>query len=329
MEALQDLGHLVVGIDTISPEIQRRATMPMERLRRKFWGPRDLGQINEQVIQMVETHSPDILWIDKGLIIDPDTLLRVKKILPRIVRLSYSPDDMLNPDNQSNQYLHGIPLYELHITTKSYNVRELQDLGARAVFRVNNAYCPKTHRPMSLTPEEQSRLGGAVGFIGSYEQPRAELVSWLARQGITVKVWGNWPKKLGRNRENLIFMGQLLKGEEYAKGLCAFDINLAFLCKRNRDRQTTRTMEIPACGSFMLAERTDEHLALFQEGKEAEFFATPGELLDKIRYYLDHEDERRSIAAAGLYRCRQSGYSNPETLVRVLAHLSEHRYFLR
>ena len=98
MEALQDLGHLVVGIDTISPEIQRRATMPMERLRRKFWGPRDLGQINEQVIQMVETHSPDILWIDKGLIIDPDTLLRVKKILPRIVRLSYSPDDMLNPD---------------------------------------------------------------------------------------------------------------------------------------------------------------------------------------------------------------------------------------
>jgi spore maturation protein CgeB len=108
-------------------------------------------------------------------------------------------------------------------------------------------------------------------------------------------------------------------GDDYARAICAFDINLCFLRKCNRDRQTTRSIEIPACGAFMLAERTDEHLRLFEEGKEAEFFSTEGELLDKTRYYLEHGDSRRNIAARGIQRCVRDAYSYPERLQKVLA----------
>jgi spore maturation protein CgeB len=106
--------------------------------------------------------------------------------------------------------------------------------------------------------------------------------------------------------------------------LNATRINLNFLRKINRDRHTSRSLEIPACQGFMLAERTDEHLQLFDEGQEAEFFESPQELLAKVKYYLTHEDLRKQIAKAGRDRCTGSGYSHHDRLEVILDQLGVH-----
>ena len=81
-------------------------------------------------------------------------------------------------------------------------------------------------------------------------------------------------------------------------------------------------MEVPACGQFLLAERNEEHLQLFREGIEAEFYETREELVKKIDYYLSHDPERETIAAAGRQRCL-AGYSNQDRLKDMLHRLFE------
>ena len=71
----------------------------------------------------------------------------------------------------------------------------------------------------------------------------------------------------------------------------------------------------------MLAERTDDLMLHFEEGKEAEFFSTKEELIDKTQFYLKHDALRRKIAEAGRQRCLKSGYSNHERLKGMLQQL--------
>jgi spore maturation protein CgeB len=63
-----------------------------------------------------------------------------------------------------------------------------------------------------------------------------------------------------------------------------------------------RDFEVPACGGFYLVERTREYGEFFVEGREVETWRTVGELIEKVRYYLEHDSERAAIAAAGQRR---------------------------
>ena len=110
-------------------------------------------------------------------------------------------------------------------------------------------------------------------------------------------------------------------GLEYSKVICATKINLGFLFKGNRDKQTTRSVEIPACGGFLLAERTSEHQALFKEGLEAEFFSSDEELKEKVLFYLSNESKRLSIAEAGHQRCLRDQYDNYHVFKKIIDQL--------
>jgi spore maturation protein CgeB len=134
----------------------------------------------------------------------------------------------------------------------------------------------------------------------------------LARAGFSVRVWGNGWERMSDSHPRLRLERRPLFNDDYVRAICATKINLCFLRKANRDLQTDRTMEIPACGAFMLAERTAEHRRLFEEDREAVFFDIDDdrELIDKARRYLQDDAARRAVAAAARRRCEVSAYSH-------------------
>jgi hypothetical protein len=261
----------------------------------------------------------DVLWIDRGLQIEAATLTAMRRLQPACRIIGYSPDDMYARHNQSPQFRRHVGLYDLYATTKTYGVAELRALGCPAATFSGNAYDPHTHRPLAVGAAQRERFGAPVGFVGTWEDARAASMVRLAHAGIPVRVWGNGWERQRVRPELLRIEGRALYGDDYALAINAFDINLCFLRKLNRDLQTQRSVEIPACGAFMLAERTDEHRGLFEEGREAEFFASDDELIEKVRYYLSHPAERRQIAAAGRARCLRDGYSYHDRLAEILA----------
>ncbi|MDJ0849932.1 MAG: glycosyltransferase [Myxococcota bacterium] len=318
--ALAELGHDVVHVPSGIP---RMTTLRYQlyRVANRIRARPDVFGTNRALRRQARRRPADVVWIDKGLSVQPSTLRALRALCPEARLVAYSPDDMMNPSNQSPAWLEGVPLYDVHVTTKSYNVAELEGLGARRVLFVDNAYDPATHRPLELSTAESERLGADVGFVGQFEQERAEWLRRLAEAGLRVTVRGPTWSRYPDRHANLEVVDGWVGSADYAKVVNATKINLGFLRRENRDLQTTRSVEIPACGSFLLAERTEEHLRLFREGEEAEFFASFDELLEKCRYYLDHEDERLRIAAAGLRRCREGGYGNPARLEWVLDQL--------
>lgn len=172
-------------------------------------------------------------------------------------------------------------------------------MGARRVIFADNGYDPLTHHPAS----SNGTLKYDVGFVGTFEADRAQLISDLGRAGISVTIHGNGWQQLRRTQPPGLTFKPAALAEDYAATISATRIDLGFLRKANRDLQTSRSVEIPACGGFMLAERTSEHQGMFREGVEAEFFEGFDELLAKVQEYLNDEPLRREVAAAGRQRC--------------------------
>ena len=314
------MGHQVVAFSHTRVSAPGRIEKP-SLLYRIFWKlrvPLDTTRVNKNICDTIRSSSFDVVWIEKGNMIWPSTLRKIRKYAAATKLFSCSEDDMYAAHGHSLWYRAGLRNYDIVFTTKTYNLAELTLFGARETRLFLDSYDENVHKPMNLTEAERERFSSDVSAIGAFEAERAESLIYLASHGIRVNVWGNdWSDMVNRH-PNLVIKNEFLFGDDYSKAICATKINLNFLRKINRDEVTSRSVELAACGGFMLGERTRRHLEFFEEGVEAEFFGSNEELLKKVRHYLEKSEEREKIARAGRERCVKSGYSMRAQLDQML-----------
>jgi spore maturation protein CgeB len=288
----------------------------ISKVRHKLRLQQDLYHINDALLSY-DFSEIGIVFVVKGNEIYPHTLKKLKATHPHLKFINWSLDDMFAHHNRSIFYSMSLKLYDMVVTCKSYNVIELKTLGAKKILLQNQAFSKDIHKPHDGCTNEFS---DKVVFIGFPEKERNQSMMYLAENGVKVDIYG-YPEAWGKidyTHENITLHAKSLYGEEYAKALSCAKISLCFLRKKNRDLQTSRSIEIPACGGFMLAERTNEHLELFEEDKEAVYFETDEELLKKVKYYLENDEERIEMQRNGYKRCITSGYSYNDRVKEIL-----------
>jgi spore maturation protein CgeB len=105
--------------------------------------------------------------------------------------------------------------------------------------------------------------------------------------------------------------GGVLSDDELVKMYNRSKINLGFSVVGETFKTPTpiqqirlRDFEVTMSGGFYLLEYFSEIESFFRVGEEIACFSSKDELLEKIRYYLSHPEEREAIRLAGLRRAQ-------------------------
>jgi spore maturation protein CgeB len=251
--------------------------------------------------------EPDILFAFKGVYVRASTLRTLRK--QGLILYNYFPDP--SPFAYDAVFPDSMPEYDCVFYTKIYWRDALFLKQFRADAFVAHGYDAEIHRPIPSS-EDRSKYQHDVTVVATHSQHKEQVLDGLLsmKPSLDLVVWGNgWSESCRSNRVKKLVRGMSLNGTSYSKALASAKINLAIMHGAiypgvsQADETSTRTYEIPACGGFMLHERSPELLTLFEEGKEVACFGSVEEAAEKIEYYLARPAEREAIARSGYARC--------------------------
>jgi spore maturation protein CgeB len=314
-QALKRLGHEVVSIDPYS-------LFPFKnfigRLIYYAGAPLIESYLKKRIGPIIKNYSFDVTFVDNGELIGSNVLKVIKKVSPLVI--NYNNDDPFGSrdKNKWQLYLKAVPYYDLLAVVRPVNVPEAYSRGAKRVLQVYMAV-DELDGPREITFEDRIRLSHEVLFIGTWMPERGLFLVELIKAGLPLAIYGNdWQKAPEWPTLRSTWQGPAIYGDDYIKALQLAKISLGLLSKGNRDLHTTRTFEIPYCGGLLCAERTSEHLQLYQEDVEAVYWNDVTECIKICKTLLENEEKRREIAEKGRVRCLKNGIFNERNLKKML-----------
>ncbi len=235
---------------------------------------------NKEIIEIVKREKPDyFVWTTIFYELLESTAEAIRKEGTKIVALFF--DDEWRFEEYSKWY---VPYIDYFVTNDAKTIPKYNALGAKAIYAQGFNGIPLKH-DLSLKEEYE------VSFIGNNIFDREEYIKEIRKKGLPVSVFGpGWEK----------FGGRYVSFKELLDIFGSSKINLCFTKTHyGKTGWKGRIFQVCAAGGFLLTEYIFGIEDYFEVGKEIVCFKDKEEMLDKIQYYLKHEDERRKIAKAG------------------------------
>jgi spore maturation protein CgeB len=253
----------------------------------------DLRARNRRLLEFARTFRPDLILLMGGNeVITPRTLAALKDEhgAPLVLACGTPPSVFARPIERR-----AARLYDLVAANDRDHALEWRGLGSANVAVLPlSAIDPAFHHPVSPTPVGRHD----VGFVGTlvpsklYSRRRAALEALL---DFDLAIWSihEVPPSL-----RPAFRGPAL-GETMMQALSACKIVVNPNGDFMRYGGNMRLFEACGAGALQIAEDCPAAHRWFTVGRHIVTYTDPADLARKVAYYLSHDDERQSLAAAG------------------------------
>lgn len=319
--AFESLGFQVAVFDL---EAERARVAPLGKVGSRLMAHLDFfalnAKANRHLVRAVSEMKPALVVVFCTSFVRAASILQIKINLPTTRVINIFPDPLHNLQDYG---IAALPLYDLFCTHTQAAVPYLHQMGCQNPFYLPLAADPFMHYPMPLEPADLKEFGSDLVFVGNWRREHEQLFSHL--EGFDLAIWGpdywrrharkgSWVRSRWRGRP-------LLTGVEYAKAHLASKIALDPIDPLNGPSHNMRLFEVAACGVFSLVARTVEVQELFQEGETVACFDGPNELLDKVRYYLAHPEDRQHMAQQAYEHVVHGGHTYVDRVRTLLQEL--------
>jgi spore maturation protein CgeB len=252
----------------------------------------DFADLNIALLERVVNWRPDVIFcVLMHYEIWFETLDLIRAGSPALI-INWGTDDSWKFKQASRFFSEHV---DLHVTTDWLTAMAAPSRGLSNIFLSQWAASAVTF----AKPCSSQSCRYDVSFVGSMYGYRAEWIAALRASGIAVSCFGygtesgvvgaaEIPEIYRTSRISLNFSGS---GRHFGA-----------MEKLDRRQIKARTFEVPGAGGFLLTEVASGLERYFKIGSEVATFASPGELVDKVHYYLARPDERDAIAHAGHMR---------------------------
>ncbi len=277
-------------------------------------------KMNEYLLEIVKKEKPDFCFF--CLFTDEIKKETIKKISQsgKTITFNWFCDDDWRFDNFSKFWA---PCFNWISTTASTALPEYQKIGYQNVIKTQWACNHFLYKP-----NYGSRTSIDISFVGQAHGRRRKIIEKIEKAGINIECFGSgWPKGRISQEEMIKIFSQSkisLNLTESSSGFHWKPLLKIFLNRRSdnslhfrnpnywlaniksllakRLEIKGRNFEIPGCGGFLLTRPADNLKDYYLFNKEIGIFNDFDELIEKIKYYLAHNKERKAIAQAGYQR---------------------------
>ncbi len=305
-QAFIDEGHRVEVFDFRQRRYSRwPLVQPLKKALRKAWpkapSPYDVTavrdavdrDVNQRLWERCRALSPELLLVFCGENIVPATLRAARELGATTANWFH---DSLIYASRRDLVRHVLPVYDLLFLVDDLDALKEAGASLTSARTLPLACLPDVHRPLALSQDERRRWGADVAFVGTLTPERVRVLRQMA--GFRLGIWGAWQER--DPALEAFYREKGVRGEDAVKIYNAskvnLDIHVLFGVREERYNVTPRVFEVPGCGGFLLTCATPQLERLYVLGKEMAVYRDIDGLKDRIRYYLDHEEERIAMA---------------------------------